>query len=400
MTLDDIREVLMKGEGTLEERLPLLKETLATTEEGAEFLAQFEEKASKTIYSQIMSAPKAERSDALVAYGYRELCLMLDSFYGLKEAHNISNFNHFFYETGLANGLTDPDAAKADSAIADLLFLWLEDGHSGFLTASYLAGSSPDTNLGFSLQNQQSQTDYAAAARQQYPEASLPYYEVGDTAYVTFDEFTVSRDNGKIPDYYGLAETGGLPDDTFGIIIKAHQQITRENSPIRNVVLDLSCNGGGAAPTAGYTICWFLGNGEISQHNTFTGAQSTMTYQADINLDGVYDEKDTLAGRGLNLYCLISPGSFSCGNLVPWAFKEDGSVTLLGKVSGGGSCVVQYMTTAWGTSFQISGSKRLSFLKNGAYYDVDQGVEPDFIIMSYENFYDRQALADYISRLF
>ena len=39
-------------------------------------------------------------------------------------------------------------------------------------------------------------------------------------------------------------------------------------------------------------------------------------------------------------------------------------------------------------------------LKNGAYYDVDQGVEPDFIIMSYENFYDREALADYIDRLF
>ena len=58
---------------------------------------------------------------------------------------------------------------------------------------------------------------------------------------------------------------------------------------------------------------------------------------------------DTLAGRGLNLYCLISPNSFSCANLVPWAFKEDGSVTLLGKVSGGGSCLVRPKTTAWGT---------------------------------------------------
>ena len=400
MTLDDIREVLMKGEGTLEERLPLLKETLATTEEGAEFLAQFEEKASKTIYSQIMSAPKAERSDALVAYGYRELCLMLDSFYGLKEAHNISNFNHFFYETGLANGLTDPDAAKADSAIADLLFLWLEDGHSGFLTASYLAGSSPDTNLGFSLQNQQSQTDYAAAARQQYPEASLPYYEVGDTAYVTFDEFTVSRDNGKIPDYYGLAETGGLPDDTFGIIIKAHQQITRENSPIRNVVLDLSCNGGGVAATAAYTLGWFLGDAQVSIRNTFTGSESTVVYRADVNMDHEFDEKDTLAGRGLNLYCLTSPSSFSCGNLVPWAFKENGQVTLIGKVTGGGSCVVFKRASAWGTSFQISGPRRISFLKNGSYYDVDRGVEPDHIIDSYDHFYNRELLTDYINSLY
>ena len=75
-------------------------------------------------------------------------------------------------------------------------------------------------------------------------------------------------------------------------------------------------------------------------------------------------------------------------------------MTLLGRVTGGGSCVVMPMTTAWGTSFQISGSERISFVKNGAYYDVDQGVEPDFIIHSYDHFYDRQALTDFINSLF
>ena len=174
----------------------------------------------------------------------------------------------------------------------------------------------------------------------------------------------------------------------------------RENSPIRNVVLDLSCNPGGSASTAVYTLCWFLGEVQVSVDNAFTGAQATMTYQADINLDRVFDEKDTLADRGLGLYCLISPRSFSCGNLVPWAFKENGGVTLLGRVSGGGSCVVQPMTTAWGTSYQISGPERLAFLKNGSYYDVDRGVEPDYIISSYEHFYDREALTEYIHGLY
>jgi len=84
----------------------------------------------------------------------------------------------------------------------------------------------------------------------------------------------------------------------------------------------------------------------------------------------------------------------------PWAFKEDGRVTLLGKTSGGGSCVAQPMTTAWGTSFQIFGHKRISFVKNGAYYDVDRGVEPDFPIHSYDHFFDREALTDFINGLY
>ena len=125
-----------------------------------------------------------------------------------------------------------------------------------------------------------------------------------------------------------------------------------------------------------------------------------MVYRADVNLDHEFDEKDTLAGRGLNLYCLTSPASFSCGNLVPWAFKEDGRVTLLGKVTGGGACVVFNRASAWGTSFQISGPMRLSFVKNGSYYDVDRGVEPDHIIDSYDHFYNRELLTDYINSLY
>ena len=87
-------------------------------------------------------------------------------------------------------------------------------------------------------------------------------------------------------------------------------------------------------------------------------------------------------------------------NLVPWAFKEDGTVKLLGSVTGGGSCGMLPMTTAWGTSYVISGPDRISFLKNGAYYDVDRGAEPDYVISSYDRYYDREALAEFIRNLY
>ena len=64
-----------------------------------------------------------------------------------------------------------------------------------------------------------------------------------------------------------------------------------------------------------------------------------------------------------NLYCLISPVSFSCGNLVPAGLKSSQKVTLIGRTSGGGSCSVQPMTTAYGTVFQISSAMRMSSAK-------------------------------------
>ena len=199
------------------------------------------------------------------------------------------------------------------------------------------------------------------------------YEEVGNTAYITFDIFKLLSEDSR--DYYDWHRAGDIPEDTLGLVTYAHEQITREGSPIENVVLDLSCNLGGTVDAAVFVLGWFLGDAQISVKDMASGALSTAVYRADINLDGVFDDKDSVSDR--NLYCLISPVSFSCGNLVPAALKSSQTVTLLGRTSGGGSCVVQPLSTAYGTSFQISGRLRLSFLKNGSFYDIDQGADPD-----------------------
>jgi hypothetical protein len=400
----ELVQKLQEFQGTAEERQDMVFEELRKTPEGAAIVDKYEQEMDSSILIKYFAAPKALRSEALIDYGYNELCLELDSFYGLKDAHKIKDFDLFFMQTGqppLFEDLLDPDAAKADSAIARLTQYWMDDGHSTFLFRSYMSESAPEDNYGVSILSRALGGLITADAKAKYPEASLPYYEVGDTAYISFDHFEgTDGDVSGYADYYALSESGELPSDTIGTIAMAHRQITRENSPIKNVVLDLSNNGGGEAAAALYTVAWFLGEAQISLTNTFTGAQTTSFFKADVNLDHQFDEKDTLANRGLHFFCLISPQSFSCGNLVPWAFKADGRVTLLGRVSGGGSCAVQFMTTAWGTSYRISGMKKMSFLKNGAYYDVDQGVEPDYIINDYEHFYDRESLTEFIHGLY
>ena len=185
--------------------------------------------------------------------------------------------------------------------------------------------------------------------------------------------------------------------DTIGLIMYAHEQITRENSPIENVVLDLSCNGGGDANAAEFIIAWFLGVGSVGMEDAMTGAMCVSSYRADVNRDHVFNEKDTLGDR--RLFCLISPVSFSSGNLVPCMFKESGVVTLLGRNSAGGACVIQPISSAWGTSFRISSPRRLSFMKNGSFYDIDRGAEPDFVLTNPAAFYDRAALTEYINEI-
>ena len=348
------------------------------------------------------AAPTGERSPALTKFGYGELCMMLDYVYGLKEIHDIDSFGQLFHEVGFDQLLKGAEVAQADAAIYRLIADYLDDGHSSWHGFSYLTGDLDYTApKGPSETKWSEQRDLYASAREKfYPDGVPGYEEVGNTAYVTFDRFAFPGIE-SVDYFYNLEDMedfSDAPDDTISLIMKAHAMITREGSPIENVVLDLSVNQGGAADTAVFVLAWFLGEANIGIKDTMTGAICSTTYRCDANRDHEFDERDTVADK--NLFVLTSPVGFSCGNLVPCALKESGRVTVMGRTSGGGSCVVQKMSSAWGTSFQISGSHRISFIKNGSYYDVDRGAEPDIVITSPAKFYDRAALTDYINNLY
>ena len=340
------------------------------------------------------SVQPTNRSTALADYGYNELCLVLDSFYGLKQPHEIDRFASLFWQIGYDEPLSSENAEDADLAFYAFLDYFLNDGHTYFNSYSWMAGDQELAGMdGSAMVALKEQVNRYRAAREKLLGDYSPYQEVGNTAYITFDEF----ENAPPSAYYAALEGGDAPVDTISLIIYAHNRIYRENSPIENVVIDLSNNTGGSVNAAVFVISWFLGKAEISVKDTFTGAMSTGVYQADVNLDRKFDLYDNCSEK--NLYCLISPASFSCGNSVPAAFKASGKVTLLGRPSSGGSCTVQFLSTAWGTSFDISGSNRMSFTKNGSFYDIDQGVEPDFVLSRPESFYDREKLTNYINQL-
>ena len=367
---------------------------------------------------QIYSVSTGKMSEEFATFNYNELRFMFDNFYGLSAEHDIDEFGEFFLDTGLIDGLSGTDPVEFDNALKKFLGLYIDDLHTAFLARSYL---SPDTtanasddpmanladavdNMGISSNTSSfSNLTYAMKRATYYPQLASPdpevvangpflYEEVGDTAIVTFDKFLALKNE------YSPAAEVQTPHDTIELIAYAHQQITREGSPIKNIVLDLSNNPGGMTDVAAFTAAWFSGVPTFAVRNTLTGAQTVGDYEADINLDGEFDEDDFLPD-GIKFYCLISPRSFSCGNLVPASFKYRSNVTLIGHQSGGGSCIVRPFTTASGASFQISGTSQLSIVRNGSFYNIDQGVAPDVYISDLDTFYDRQRLVEFIHSL-
>ncbi len=370
--------------------------------------------ASRNLY---YAGNRGERSAALAQFGYKELCMALDLLYGLKEQHGITSFDRLFQNQGavslsvsksvapnysLNSWLTGPSALDADKAIYHLIGDFLDDNHAKWLNFSYLVGENDAYQPnGAARERLDANEKMYKAARESAiasGKAEMGYHEVDDTAFVTFDAFAVADAFQQDLDKYYTDDPDTFPDDdTIGLIMKAHKKITRENSPVKNVVIDLSANTGGAADTAVFVASWFLGEATVSMKYTSTGALCSTSYRCDANRDHEFDEKDTLGDR--KLFCLVTPVSFSCGNLVPSLFRESEKVTLLGKTSGGGACVVQFISSAWGTSFRISGPQRLCYMKNGSYYDIDQGARPDHSIENPADFYDRAALVTYINSL-
>lgn len=340
------------------------------------------------------------RSEELTEYNYQELCLLLDLVYGLKEQHDIPSFDTLFEQTELKERLLNKDAVVSDTALNELCLGYLADLHSSFIYPSPHAGQDADIrtdNVSSSVLYSDKEMERLELIRSEaYPDGVPGYEEVGETAYVTFDEFIWPHET----DYYasGTQNLDHAPEDTVGLIMYAHERITREDSPIKNVVLDLSNNYGGSTDAAIYVIGWFLGGeADMSINSTMTGAQATTKYEVDVNADGYFNAEDSVAKY--NRYCLISQNSFSCGNLVPAAFKASNQVTLLGRNTGGGSCIIRTCSTADGTLFRVSGPLRTSMIANGAFYDVDRGIAPDVPLTKFETFYDRQMVNHVIEEL-
>ena len=348
-------------------------------------------------------------SETMSEFSVNEFCFAMDTLYGLKKEHNITAFKEVIVQRDTGFNMYSTNAKKIDKELWNLIYQNVDDIHSRYALSSYASGADYKWKL-YEKYGQGYARDFIFTFdeelkefRKKYNPDLKIYEEHGDTAYITFDGFEL--DFSSLLYLFGdePGESNNITldrvHDTIGLISYSVQQINRKDSPIKNVVLDLSLNGGGAVDAAAYVVAAFLGKASFSVENALSGSRITNDYMCDINFDTKFDKNETLAGKGLNLYCLTTKASFSCGNLVPCIFKEDPHVSIIGQKSGGGACTVGTISTATGTVLDISSNTRLSYIKNGSFYNVDQGAEPDFTISKYEHLFDREWLTEYIDNL-
>ena len=350
-------------------------------------------------------SPSPVRSRLMAEYNYRVLCLTFDMNYCLKDQRaqagkdNIKIFNDSIFAAGLGFDLLSTDTATYDKALVRFLESYIDDGHT-----SYYEPSMYQSKGAVSFYN-----DYRKAVLgPRYSELGvvrknllnlrtaaggkpgLFYVSDGGTeklAVIAFDGFEMGSTNNispSDPNYYEkLAST-----NTYALFKAAFADLAKpEHSGVKNVVFDLSVNGGGVVNQCLAALC-FLGdpaNFAFVERNHLDNSVTQFKYI-------VTDENGaSLTKSGCNFYVLTSGFSFSCGSYFPSVCKYQLNIPIVGKQSGGGAGVVKPTQTTDGATFQTSSSRELRALSGGTDIDIDAGVPVDLEI-PYEDFYSGDSL--------
>ncbi len=157
---------------------------------------------------------------------------------------------------------------------------------------------------------------------------------------------------------------------------------------VKNVVIDVSANGGGAVVEVGTLLSFLLSDGTTSvaltDIETLSDTQLKSVYTIDLNLDGVIDETDTALCRTrkdkYKYAVLASQFTWSSANLFTVMAKNYG-MKILGERSLGGSCSVATFNSPEGILYYLSIGIRGIDL-SGSYLNIENGAAVDAPVLT------------------
>ena len=354
-------------------------------------------------------ASVTSRSETFAKHFYGIFLFCFENFYGKLDSLSFKNIDSELESRGYKAKMLSSDPKVANAAMGETVnALFNDGGHTGFYGSGVMSGPCvlEDVTLiqesfQFDERVKKSLADSKTLAEKRGSEAgkmASPYATKasdylktsGKTAVISFDSFSLTAE-GKLPTKETIE---GDFASTFGILYHCFREIEK-NASIKNVILDVSLNGGGAAVALGESF-GFLTDEDISftTKNPITGAISTEVVQYDTDLDGDFSDKDSYAGK-YNFFILTSSYSFSCGNALPTLAKENNWAKIIGQRSGGGDCVVGYGSSLEGTCWRMSSTD--SIIRNDG-SSVDDGAAVDYEI-DLANFYDVSYLDGYLAKV-
>ena len=354
------------------------------------------------------------RSPSVASYTYDVLRFSFENTYGLKEElfakHKVDSFDALIDAKGLKSRLLSTDSETYDEALCELLMGSVDDGHTRYTGRSVFSGIPTDGVKELALEKQgprrKGLLDKLTAYKDYRTEVLGPedaegvFFE-GKTAVIRFDAFTAT---GEI---LNVKSGSPLPEGDPALALKtstpdgfylAFKEIEK-HPEVENVVIDLTCNGGGVALTLPYLAATWTDDPTFRLHDTCLDAIREFHYQVDFNRNGIFgEEEDTYKGK-YEFFLLTSGFSFSCGNALPTMAYADG-VTVIGERSGGGACPVASVSDGSGTIYNTSMPIQISYPDGkGGYVNNDSGVPiEEGCELPIESWYDLKALDAFVSK--
>ena len=333
-------------------------------------------------------------------YNYNSFLFTLENFYGRYSKLNISSLDKKLDEAGYKSLINSTDSSISNKAMADVINKYFNDGgHTAFVSRGFgcTYDADFDKKLQYEILNYDSRLAKTKANDEKLKglrgEEKLTNNLVisGETAVIRFDSFSLNALN--------LAPTiDNVTTDktsTFAIIYNSFKTI-KENPSIKNVVFDVTLNGGGAAPALGEALSFMTNDPiEITIKNTLSNSLTTAVINYDNDLDGDFNDNDSYEGE-YNFYIMTSCSSFSCGNEFPVLAKEYGYARIIGQTSGGGDCSTTTFISPDATMWAMSTYK--CFTSKDDTLDFDKGATPDYELDS-SYFYDIEKLNTYLNSI-
>lgn len=326
---------------------------------------------------------------------------VMENLYGLASVKRIPSMIDYIKSSKFASSFDEEDDYKRTEGFYGFIAS-LDDGHTAIPQYSsqspWSEGSFP--RFGDLWNNRIALRNDLAADRssmyQQYGKniGDTIYSQDGSLAYYSFDEFMF--------DFNAYDEQGHVREDlyktdSFFNLLRMFKDVENHQG-VKDVVIDVSCNGGGVLGTMMKMLALISNN---NSSDIFIGYNDIGLVQkeelhVDSNLDGKYDSSDAYGNRGYDIHILTSDFSFSCGNAYPFYAKQNGHASIIGQNSGGGECTVGQHLLPTGEVFNHSSLMHIGWFENDKWQGDEGGAGVD-INIEYENFYDIEYLDTLLS---
>lgn len=382
---------------------------------------------------------KGSVSKEMSEYNYNVLRFLFDYIYGLKEIKGYTNAESYFSSLGVIDGLKSTDLTTYNKALAKLIGK-VDDGHSNFTALSPLTKYEEADGLSKLVEeNRGARMAKLFAGKKAYGEARIdkfkelhpddpnagntdPNFYQGlrfssnkETAVITFDGFqhgkaTIENMKEMFPteptyeenDYTVLSRSRMINSSPEGFAVSFNmlKYINKSSKVVKNVVIDLTNNGGGMIAVLPFLEAFFSDDPTYTLRDTVNNTIREYHYKVDLNGDGVYGGQGDTFKDQFNFYVLTSSFSFSCGNFLPGVAKDNG-VKIIGEKSGGGVSPVGVYLDAFGSGINLSNYTNMLYKDaSGKYVHNDAGIPVDHEFpLSNGNWFDPNAIQTFVKSL-